>query len=213
MNPSKKKTDSINIHIRFRSWGGFCEGEGKYYYVSYNCDIIDILEKYSSYIVQTAGDGILALIDIEKLDENMFYKMISEILAQDWPVRAAAELAKKGLYMEGYLSPIELQEFTLCGRNINITARMEKKLKEFIKSWKLKHLKLQSIHSAFIFTERIITDGILKDKNSAPSGKPGNLKSSLKKIDGYNLDSNFKILKGIFEMEKEPLNCLIFYRY
>ena len=140
--------------------------------------------------------------------------MISEVLSLDWPVRAAADLAERSMYMEGFLSPIELQEFTLCGKNVNITARLEKKLKEFINGWNIKNTGEKKINSAFIVAERVFQakDIVSENKNSKnanPLTKAAILREA---IDAWNLRSVLKMMKGIFEMQNQPLNCYILYK-
>lgn len=109
---------------------------------AFQSDIVEIIHKNSGCIISTAGDGIFASVSLPEqysgLSETeisiIMYEMLLKIalLIQliPWETRIGIDISVDR-FNEGIVGPIELQEYNMLGKNINIASRLEKLIKRF----------------------------------------------------------------------------------
>lgn len=108
-------------------------------------DIADILHRHFGYVIQTAGDGVYAIVQLPRGDRAWFpsrHRRDSEkiilyglmltiaLLVQEtgWETRIGIDYSMD-TYYEGILGPMELEDYTITGVNVNIAASLEGKIK------------------------------------------------------------------------------------
>lgn len=132
-------------------------------------DIVSILEKFNCHVEMFAGDGLFATMAFQEKQAGMhIVKMIEQLLAQVWPIRIgiASTRSFPDLY-EGLLAPLHYKKSTFSGKAVNISARLEQKIKEIMPK------KNQLYHSAaLILNESEYFLDTLRGKDSwPPSGQ------------------------------------------
>lgn len=104
----------------------------------------DIIHRFSGYVVQTAGDGIYAIVELpgsgmppgrhgrnehKRSIYGLMLKIAALIQETGWETRIGMDFSRD-VYYEGILGPLELNDNTITGVNVNIASRLEGKIKD-----------------------------------------------------------------------------------
>ena len=99
---------------------------------AFQSDITKIIHEYSGYVYKTGGDSFLAVVQKENKKDilTLLLQMALEIQSKPWYTRIGLNWTDQALF-EGYIGPLELDEYGIYGADVNIAARLEHKIKEF----------------------------------------------------------------------------------
>ncbi len=107
---------------------------------SFQSDMARIITNNYGFIVNTAGDGIYAVIEYPPEEAKKYSNTIKaeiydrllrtalEIQGTSWTTRIGVDYSED-YFEEGYIGPLEIGHYTISGKNVNIAARIEKEVK------------------------------------------------------------------------------------